>query len=251
MNNFKPFLYGIAATLLATIIAIKYFPGHETMAICAFVAIGLGSFMNEILSFNRDAIWGKELSSYVANKKLAFEITGIFGGIFLTALTLYLSAGYYEELNIKEIYSNNFLDLLLHNFQVLSVCILLAFIYRAGGIVLIMSWNAINWAEAIGHYLSLTTIGAGYKWSSLLGVALLPHLICEALSYILGGMSGLFLSKAVFKYKLLSLEFRQVYMASFKILCLSAFILLIGALFEIYLGQSAFHIAAFRGASSN
>lgn len=241
MNNLKPTLYGIAATLLASIIATKYFPGHETMAICAFVAIGLGSFMEEILSFNRDAIWGEKLLPKVANRKLALEIAGIFGGIFLAALTLYLSAGYFLRIDFSELYKNSFNELFIHNLKVLVICSLIAFLYRASGIVLILCWNAINWAEAIAQYLSATTSSAGFEWSAILAIALLPHLLSEALAYILSGMAGLFLSKAVFKYKLQSSEFRQVYKACVKIYCVSLLILLIAVFVEIYFAQTIFH----------
>lgn len=241
MNYLKPALYGIAATLLASIIAIKYFSGHETMAICAFIAIGLGSFMDEILSFNRDAIWGGKLLPRVANNKLALEITSICLGIFIAALTLYISAGYFDKTDFSELYKNNFKELFLYNLKVLVISSIIAFLYRASGIVLILSWNAINWAEAIAQYLSLTSTTAGFEWSAFLAVALLPHLISEALSYILGGMAGLFLSKAVFKYKLNSQEFNQVYKACIKLYCISLLVLLIAVLLEINLAQPIFH----------
>lgn len=241
MNNLKPVLYGIAATLLASIIALKYFPGHETMAICAFVAIGLGSFMEKILSFNRDAIWGKKLLPGVANRKLAFEIAGIFSGIFLAALTLYLSAGYFHKVDFDELYKNSFQELFVYNLKILVISSFIAFFYQASGIVLILSWNAINWAEAIAQYLSSTSSTSGFEWSTLLAIALLPHLLSEALSYILAGMSGLFLSKAIFKYSIKSLEFHQVYKACIKLYCISILVLLIAVLIEIYFAQTVFH----------
>lgn len=237
----KPFLFGLAATAVATCIARRYFSGHETMAICALVAFGLTSYMNEILAYNQKVIWAKELLPRFANQKLALELAGIFLGIFAFAIATDIVFGLKEQFARDQLYKNTFSTLFAHNVKVLIIAAALAALYRASGIVLVLCWNALWWAKSLATYLLTASVKGGIGWGALLGVGLFPHLFFEVLAYTFAGMSGMFISKAVTKYSLQSSEFKQVSKACVILLGIAFVMLVLSVLLEIHIGQQVFH----------
>ena len=236
----KSIAFAFSSTLLASLLAQRYFAAHETMATCALLALGLASFSQEILEYNRRAIWGQELSPALANRKLALEFAGIFVGIF-SARVFWLNLHPLANTLLPDnSFQNSLPTLLLHNLQVLGVGIVLALLYQASGLILILGWNALGWATSIVAAVSATSNLLGLWHGALLALGLLPHLVLEVISYVLGGMSGVFLSKAFLKYPLRSAEFRRVAIACASLFGLAILALTASALLEVTLGQSVF-----------
>jgi hypothetical protein len=75
------------------------------------------------------------------------------------------------------------LGLVGHNLLVLLSAFVLAFVYRTFGALLALSWNACAWAVVVAAWAD----SAGGWWM----VALLPHLLLEALAYALAGLAGI------------------------------------------------------------
>ena len=101
--------------------------------------------------------------------------------------------------------------------------------------LLVLAWNASTWG-AVFSYLSL--LASEDPEISLLPYmgktffCILPHLVVEAITYVLIAMSGVFLSRAVTKYKILSDEFSQVGEAVLNILVMGAVLLIAASFLE-------------------
>lgn len=241
---FVPFGISLFFGLLALGISGLYFPKVMEMTACALFAVSLSSFLNTALETNRIGIWEKQDSPFRVNKKLALEFTAIFAGMFVAASLLQILApkSFLPEVSsIEEAFRNEFWPLYKHNLFVLMACILIAFLYRAGGLAIILSWNAIHWSTTLTVYLLHINENQGFVRSATVGVALLPHLILEVIGYVLAGMAGTFFSKGLFKYSLSSLELHRVSWACVVLLISSLILLLLGNTSEIYLAQPVFH----------
>lgn len=238
----KAAIYSFASALFSFWVAWRYFYEVRQMAACALTALGLASLLSELLEANRKAIWQDKISPWRANHKLAAEFTAIFTGIFCAALVLEILYGSKQQpINLDQIYRNQFIELLSHNMAILLTASILAIVYRAGGLVMILAWNASHWAEAVFSYLMQIQQQSGVSTAALIFSAILPHLILEALSYLVAGLAGVFISIALFKYQLGSSELRRVSIASLTLVLVAICILFLATSSEIYLAQNVFH----------
>jgi hypothetical protein len=147
------------------------------------------------------------------------------------------------------IYSRNFggiQGLLRHNGTVLTTVIVLAFVYRAYGAVLILGWNAAVWG------LVLTTLviqsadqmsGSMLAHGVLSALAVLPHLTLEAVSYVIGAIAAIGLSKGILWTEAGKTRLSQVLHEAAITLGMAVTFMLLGALTEAYFAPMALETA--------
>lgn len=238
----RPFYLSFAFAFFSALVAQRYFFDFREMATCAFTALGLSSLLSQLLDENRRAIWEQKISPWNANSRLAASFAALFMGIFAAVVFLaYLAGHSYQDLDLGQLYQNESSLLFFHNASILITGALLAVVYRAGGLVLILAWNALHWAEAIFSYIQQVRIEVGLSKAGLLFLAILPHLVLEALAYVIAGLAGVFISIAVCKYPFTSPELRRVGFACLTLLAVSLGVLVLATIFEIYLAQPLFH----------
>lgn len=217
------FAWGAGASLLALALSAFFFWDHLLPAATGLTAVALIFEMNMFLDENRDAIWLEHRSPWIANLVLAWKVVSVFLGVFTVSLlcqALFPTQFFLPVAPKGPLFNNQALPLFLHNLRVLMGGFLLAFIYRSAGILLVISWNGINWATSILSSIQFAgEQGIHHAW--FFSLAVLPHLILEAAAYVTAGMSGVFLSKALFKYRLSSWKFFRVSRAVVVILMLS------------------------------
>jgi len=217
------FGWGVGASLLGLTLSAYFFWDHLLPAATGLTAVALIFEMNIFLDQNRDAIWIEQKSPWIANLELAWKVVSIFIAIFMTSVAcqvLFPKLFLVPVAPKGPLFENQALPLFLHNLRVLLGGFLLAFIYRSAGILLVISWNAIHWATSILTSIQFAhELGIQHAW--FFSLAVLPHLVLEAAAYVTAGMSGVFLSKALFKYKLTSWKFFRVSRAVVVILLLS------------------------------
>jgi hypothetical protein len=232
--------WAFGAATLGMLIAGFFF--GESLLICAtgLTTIALIFEMNELLIENRDAIWIHRRSSWEANGVLIIKIVAIFLGVLATSLvlqTLWPQTFFLPAAGHGVYFQNEPLTLFKHNLRVLMACLLMALIYRSAGVLLVICWNAFNWSMALNLFIrSAAETGAKHTW--FYALAVLPHLVLEAAAYIAAGLTGVFLSKALFKYRLSSGKFYRVSRASVAILAVSIGSLWLAMELEIGLAQS-------------
>lgn len=239
-----PFIWawgqGSVACLLGFVIASFFFTDAILTAATGFTCFGLIFLVTRFLEQNRDAIWIEHQSSWRANSVLTLEVVAVFVGVFWVSLfcqQFFPSWFYIPATYKKPLFNNHITPLFLSNLRVLFGSFFLAVIYRAPGLILVLCWNAINWSTTILNFMYL--VEQTHAVNTLFyTVAILPHLVLEAAAYITSGMSGVFMAKAIFKYKLSSARFFKVSRASLMILTAAVLLLWLATLLEVGLAQS-------------
>ncbi len=230
-----PALVAAQSALVALLIGEYYFPSVRLMASAALIALSLSNLTQTKLEENRRAIWEDRESPYRANLALARYFFKVFSAIFFVAIVFdwMLLEHWQVAMRIVPRYRNEFLPLFTHNSGVLLACGLLSLVYGSGALTLVLAWNALHWAQSLSP--ALLSSDQGIFSRVLYATSLLPHLVCEVLAYVLAGMAGTFLGKALLKYNLLSREFYRVSRACVVILMFALAALLLGSFFEVYL----------------
>ena len=244
----------IAESLIFTAIALylTLVIGFEEPGLVSIflLSASLSERMEFLLAENRRNVWESSLSSWQANKLTALSLLAIFVGI-ITAYFVYAfgigidgilktfqfvvkAAGIGEESLLTRQFSS-FGGILLNNILVLACISILAFIYRAYGAMLALSWNACVWAAAL-TILALRTaqIPGSNDLSQLLlaGSSLLPHLILEGFAYIMGALAAIYLSQAISKYPLRDPRFLSVGRACLFLILLAIITVVLGSAVE-------------------
>lgn len=116
-------------------------------------------------------------------------------------------------------------SILLNNFKVLMVGLLLALVFGAGAIF-ILDWNATILGVLLGNVLHHRLDFSAAKY--------LVHGVPEITAYFVAGLAGGIISAAIARHKLGTKEFNNVLRDSAGLIVLSAVILIIAALLEVY-----------------
>jgi hypothetical protein len=134
-------------------------------------------------------------------------------------------------LDLGRLQMGGFGVLLEHNLGLFGLSVLVALVFRAGGAMLILAWNASVWA-LVYAFLSRSTVAFGESsvaktlLAAVVGVT--PHLVLEASAYVVAAMVGIFTAKAFEKYGLRDERFARVMVASLS-LVLAGMLLLVAA----------------------
>lgn len=232
--------WSVGANLLGLGISALFFPDALLLATTGLTSVALIFQMNQLLDENRDAIWIHRRSPWEANSVMAFKVISIFLGVFVSTMACQAIA---PNIFLRPIsppsamFANQPWPVFIHNLRVLMLCMVMAFIYRSAGILLVICWNGIIWSTSLFNFIQ-SAADAGAKNSWFYALAVLPHLILEAGAYVTAGMSGVFLSKALFKYKLSSQKFFRVSRACVVILVAAVGCLWLAMELEIGLAQN-------------
>jgi hypothetical protein len=242
----KSFIYSILGILLG------YFLFRiETSLISVFLTtLSLLWTAGFLFERNTREIWEKITTPLQANKKLTISLVCIFIGVMFgygvfvlftnTSIIkelLSIQLGIYKEIkiSIQDINFSSFNKIFFDNFAVLILVFFVALIYRIGGVVLVIVWNASVWGSVFAYIIKSASGTAQinpvyYFFATILCIS--PHLSVEALGYILCSMSGFFISKGITKYDLGSFEFKRALKASSVILLISIMLILLSAFLE-------------------
>ncbi len=228
------FLHSVGFATFAIAAGYLLFPTEASLVGVFLIALGQARTVHTLLDRNRDEIWNHQRPPREANWRLASALSVIFAGILLAygVATLVLpeahaaeafgrQIGDYGGHSITDVHFDEFALILGNNALVALVGFLFAMLYRHGGLLLVLAWNASVWGSVF-PWLARTAPDAGaggtlaYLAKTL--VAITPHLVPEAFAYVLVALSGVFLSKTVVRYEFGSAKFKQAASASLRIL---------------------------------
>ena len=240
--------YALASTGLGIGCGLLLFPNEASLIGVVLVAFSQARVVEGLLDRNRDEIWGGDVKPGVANRKLAMALLTLFMGVFAAYVAAVQLApvdsmehwfdrqlGNFVGGSMLDIHFGTFTELLSRNGLVLVGCFAFALIYRHGGMLLVLAWNASRWGVIFSYIARVASMNPDVDTAGYLGrtmVSILPHLVLEAIAYILVAMSGVFLSKAITKYAISSDEFLQVGTAVLKIAGAAVAILVLAAAVE-------------------
>jgi len=175
---------------------------------------------DQLLDENRQAIYERKEPSPRVNARTAASLLALFLGM----LTAYAGAALLiGEAHLRDDFGfvlevaglgsdtlstrrfGSVPGLLLHNGLVLLTFFVLALVYRGYGALLALSWNACVWGMVLtllAHRGAQASRLSGLLYVPLSAAAVLPHLLLEVVGYVLGSLAGIFLSKALARYRL-------------------------------------------------
>ena len=208
--------------------------------------------LNQILELNRARIWSGEGNGRRVN--LASMISGVslFSGMFVAFMAIGIVSS--DAVLIKDfnfivtriqLDTNTVLSperfsqgvsIFQHNLSVLITLALMSFVYRSLGAMFALGWNAGVWGVTIvlfmggGRDTELNTVVYG----TMILIAIIPHLIVEAASYLIGALAAIFLSRGLTIYRLNDTRLNRVMSAVGVLAILSVGLLVSGALLENY-----------------
>ena len=208
--------------------------------------------LNRVLEINREQIWSQEGSGLRAN--WASLLSGL--SIFLGMLAAFLVVGIVsDQAQLQKDFSfilqqtrvdpdailspdrfSHGMAIFAHNSMVLISFAVLAFIYRALGTMIALGWNAGVWGITIVLFMGG---GGDSNWNPMLYaimilIAIMPHLVTEAASYVVGSLSSVFLSRGVTLYGIGDPRLNRVLVAVLLLTFFSVVLLAAGALLEHY-----------------
>lgn len=255
MSKFRELSYPIifskalVFSLIGIFLAFFLFRGETSLVSLFLTCLSLLWTAHMLFERSRRETWEKIITPFQANKKLAVALLCIFFGVMLgyglfvifTKISisrelLSRQLGVYKEIkvSIQDINFGNFREIIANNVAVLFIVLFIALIYRLGGVMLVIAWNASVWGAVFFYVIK---IGAGsvqmnpVSYFLLVILCIFPHLFTEAVGYVLCSMSGFFLSKGILKYGFSSGEFFIVlrsalilFAASIGFIVLSAFL---------------------------
>ena len=208
--------------------------------------------LNQILELNRARIWSGEGNGRRVN--LASMISGLslFSGMFVAFMAIGIVSS--DAVLIKDfnfivtriqLDTNTVLSperfsqgvsIFQHNLSVLITLALMSFVYRSLGAMFALGWNAGVWGVTIvlfmggGRDTELNTVVYG----TMILIAIIPHLIVEAASYLVGALAAIFLSRGITIYRLNDTRLNRVLSAVGVLAILSVGLLVSGAILENY-----------------
>lgn len=179
-----------------------------------------------LLDRNRDDIWVEQRDPRAANLQLARSLLVLFFGVLCAyALAVLLldadrleewfgpQLGAYAHGPLTDVDFGAARDLLAHNGRVMAIAFFFALVYREGGLLFVLGWNASRWGILFSYAaLMAHQEGAGSVMGHVVRtmICVLPHLVLEVVAYVLVAMAGVFLHKALRRYQLTSARFARV-----------------------------------------
>jgi hypothetical protein len=183
-------------------------------------AASLIARFEHILSENKHDIFVLNLRASTANLRTAKSILMLFLGIcaayFVMALTYteHDLAQYFTFIfdnvssrndNIFNRDFSNFQGILRHNVMVSLIIMVLCCLYRSYAALLALGWNAATWVLVLVSFtrrvLEVDVLNP-VQISSMVFVAVTPHLILEGSAYVLVALAAIWYSRGVTKYAL-------------------------------------------------
>ncbi len=238
------------ATIIGTSMAWVIFSAAAGLIAVMLITLGLQETFSRLLDENRRDIWEQRVTPYKANSALLLGIVAMFSGCLAgisviawllppDTLRLVFNSQFalspLPALDLSRVDFGSFERLFRHNLSIFLLSLVISIVYRTGGALLILTWNASVWALSYS-YLSQSTIALGIgtpaKTISAVVVGITPHLILEVAAYVLAGMVGIFLSKGIEKYRWKDPKFRRVMAASLVLVSIGIAILAVGAAVE-------------------
>ena len=210
-NYYWVFIIAAFVTAVSVLIASLLFPRSPGMFSVVFTTFGLLPFMVKLMrtEAKEEELEAKRQKGFFhVHKDVIYIYTSLFLGEVFAWLILYLFLPHEIAMKIfrDQITEINLIrgrltalgtyeKIVLNNLGVLSLCVLLSFLYSSGAIF-ILSWNASVLAAAIG--MTAESMG-GLHTLPLAVLVFLPHGSLEILAYFLGGIAGGMISAEVFR----------------------------------------------------
>lgn len=239
-SNLYDYVLSFLAGLLAIILSLLILPNHFIVMTTFLTGFSLFTVIERRLAKNREMIWRIGQTPWMANYDLAVSILILFLGTFSAFILYYL---FFNQLRspkygtIQKLFQNQFTPLFFFNLKILLAGYFLSLFYRHKGLLLVIVWNSIHWAESFSSMIKHVFRSSENTFDFLKILVVMPHLVFEVSAFIMACLSGIFLSLAFQKYNWKTAAFLRVSRACVTILIVSLLLLALATLLEIQLAQ--------------
>jgi len=252
-------LLGITITIISIGIAVIIFPEDPALVAVAFTSIMLIPTINKELARQETVEADTKrytLLSYLKKHWRLFIIylflfLGVFGTFaFFSIILPNIAVNHLFETQIQVKYGNVgnaiigsslFSGILMNNLLVLVIIFFTALLIGDGGLFLLI-WNASVWGTIFAIIAKTGSLFAGKNpllYFLLIILTVLPHMLIEATSYIMGAAAGGILSKGFTKDSFTYEQFKVILQRSFIMLFIGIIVVFLGAYVETWVLQNA------------
>ncbi|MDP7112226.1 MAG: stage II sporulation protein M [Myxococcota bacterium] len=184
------------------------------------------------------------------SRNLAISILALFSGVMLTygAWVLLLpveesTSAFNTQLSpwlgMAEpgFHAGSFPGILANNLLVGLGILILTLLYRNGGALLVLCWNASVWGAAFAYFarLQFGDGGAAIGGWLALSAAVFPHVLLEATGYVLMVLVGMFALRIIVRYRDPALDRASLLRGTTRLFGLGLVVLIVAALVETVL----------------
>jgi hypothetical protein len=207
---------GAGASAIGMAIAFVLFRSEASLVLVFLTALGVMPIVDRLLIENRNAhelgVHGDRPDERLARGLLALFLGSflLFGVVALLTEQVVVEALFHRQLvryvaatSLSALEFGGLVEVLVNNGLVTVTVLLFALIYRAGGVALVLLWNASVWGSVLAWVARLSGRDASFAESlynftaGLLAIG--PHLLFEALGYVLAAMAGVSIMRGLVK----------------------------------------------------
>jgi uncharacterized membrane protein SpoIIM required for sporulation len=141
----------------------------------------------------------------------------------------------------------DFFSIIGNNIRVIIFCYMVS-LFLGTGAIFIISWNASVWGSIFGSVaknVAVTSSQSPLIFLLLISLVVLPHLLLEAIGYIVAGIAGGILSAGMLNGNYHTKGFETLIKKSLFMLWLSLFLIFVGAIVESQLAPYLFFVLFF------
>lgn len=264
------FFIGFLHTTIAIFLGLWVFPQYAGIIAVFFIVIPSIPFMLSTLKAEeiKDECMEKERLLLKEHSRILYYYMALFVGITVafafwyvvlpaesTQIIFNVQSATISQLGVMVTASataggSAFMNILVNNLKVLTLCILFSFCYGVGA-MFILVWNASVLGAAIGNFIrteisryagSLGFVKAA-AYFQIVSLGLLKysiHGIPEILAYFTAGLAGGIISIAVTRHNFRARSFFHTILDSFDLIILSIGLIVIAALLEVFVTPLVF-----------
>ncbi|MDP7040956.1 MAG: stage II sporulation protein M [Myxococcota bacterium] len=247
------FAASLAFTLFGILVSFKFFAAHAGMVSVFFAVMGMSPTFHILVDVNKKKVENLKVIGkprWRADLRLAGNLLAIFVGMLLAygLCGMWLELGPLEEafdaqvgpwlgLSEASYEARDLPVILLNNLGVAFGTFVLALLYRIGGALIVLTWNASVWGILFAYFAKLQSsdgLDAALSYVKTLS-CVMPHTALEALGYICAALAGILVLRLIARGGDEDIPFKQT-LGVVGILGLgSAIVTLVAALVESWL----------------
>ncbi len=251
-HAFSIFIIGVIYTFLGIISAKIIFPSYVAIMSFTFTSILLIPTISALMRTEENVVAKERHFSLRILLRDHKDIIRLYLILFLGIFVAYavigtfssvsvLNGDFFAQLKVAGISGDatqwgSFGSILLNNLVVLVICFVLSLAYGAGSVLFIV-WNASVWGVVFGYFVHMSSSVVGvnpFIRFFVIFLPFLPHMVTEALSYILAAIMGGIISKAVHREKFMSEKFKHI-LEDAGLMAVAGFVLVtIAAVLEVF-----------------
>jgi uncharacterized membrane protein SpoIIM required for sporulation len=250
------FILAFFYSLVAIFFAHQLFPSQSSILAISLITIIFVPFFQKLFEIEEKkecfAARNKCGNIFTRHARIIYTFSAFFMGIILSMNIAYMFLGFEDVFSLQKEWfaaqgvtgqatgDASFSTYFINNTQVMILMFILSAMFGAGAIF-ILAWNA----SVISVYLGFIshsfvnqgmTISTAYIYGVPAGLGSIAlHGIPEILAYFIAGLAGGVLSVGIIREKIISKEFKKVFMDSVMFLVIAEALIFFAAYLEAYI----------------